>query len=72
MSSNRQGEEQEAQKVTMDKLYREGKHETEVFIENCMWKGKKCDSKLNFRETITDLGVCYTFTAEDMYVEASG
>ena len=55
----------------MLQLYEEGAHERDFFIENCLWKGSKCDVD-NFHETITDLGVCHTFDADDMNVESSG
>ena len=60
-----------AQQVSMVELYQQGKHEKDFFIEGCMWKGNKCDPA-SFHETITDLGVCHTFTADDMNVESSG
>ena len=56
----------------MDQLYREGKQERDVFIEACEWKGGKCEEG-SFKETLTDLGVCYTFERDDdMKVGSSG
>lgn len=72
VTSNRSDDVMRAQRVSMDELYEQGKHEQDVFIENCQWKGSKCNVN-NFKQTITDLGMCHTFTAEnDMKVESSG
>ena len=61
-----------AQNVKVSDLYKQGTHEMEVFIENCVWKGRKCGLG-DFQKRFTELGQCYTFQAKgDQFVENSG
>ena len=61
-----------ASRTSIKELYTEGTHEADVFIEKCLWKGRDCFLGEHFKETFTDMGKCYTFKADDMFVESSG
>ena len=37
---------------------------------SCTWKGQDCLDSVH--ETLTDMGVCYTFRHDDMFIEQSG
>ena len=41
------------------------------FKKDCKWKKNDCDSS-HFEELFTDMGLCYTFTQNDLMVENSG
>ena len=41
------------------------------FKKDCKWKKNDCDSS-HFKELFTDMGLCYTFTQNDLMVENSG
>ena len=41
-----------------------------MFHFSCTWKGQGCLDSVH--ETLTDMGVCYTFRHDDMFIEQSG
>ena len=41
-----------------------------MFHFSCTWKGQDCLDSVH--ETLTDMGVCYTFRHDDMFIEQSG
>ncbi|KAJ8297666.1 hypothetical protein KUTeg_024197 [Tegillarca granosa] len=59
--------------IKLDQLLLETAHKREDFVIQCTWKGKPCDWK-NFTKTITDHGVCYTFSTNqnDAYISSPG
>ncbi|XP_060079768.1 uncharacterized protein LOC132559172 [Ylistrum balloti] len=49
-----------AQNITLDDLFLRSAHQKEDFIFRCLWKGLPCSTD-DFKTTMTDHGVCYTF-----------
>lgn len=42
-----------------------------ISFNRCLWKGSPCQAS-DIKARLTDMGVCYTFISDDMYVEQSG
>ena len=56
--------------VSLEQLYKDGAHQRNDMMEECLWKGEPCEPDY-FRDRFTDLGLCQTFDPPSK-VEKSG
>lgn len=48
--------------LNMGEVYKQGGHKIKEMLIRCEWSGEKCDFR-NFTETLTSMGLCYTFNS---------